>query len=97
MRVLLTILSVLAGWTLLGVLMVGLRLIMKQLESIRGHLEKIVWGVRAIEQQTSPLGTHADAFAASLGETGDAVGAAADQLDKVSRDIDAAGPAFRPR
>ncbi len=97
MRVLLTILSVLAAWALLGVLMVGLRLIMKQLESIRGHLEKIVWGVRAIEQQTVPLEAHADALAASLGETGDAVGAAAGQLDKSSRDIDAARPAFRPR
>lgn len=97
MRVLLTILSVLAGWTLLGVLMVGLRSILKPLQSIRGHLEKIVWGVRAIEQQTVPLGAHADTLAASLGETGDAVGAAADQLDKVGRDIDAAGPALRAR
>jgi hypothetical protein len=97
MRLLLTILSVLAGWTLLGVLMVGLRSIMKQLESIRGYLEKIVWGVRAIERQTVPLGAHADALTTSLGETGDAVGAAADQLDKVGRDIDAAGPTLRAR
>ncbi len=97
MRVLLTILSVLSGWALLAVLMVGLRLILKPLERNRGYLEKIVWGVRAIEQQTVPLGAHADALAASLGETGDAVGAAADQLDKVSRDMDAAGPALRGR
>ncbi len=97
MRVLLTVLSVLAGWALLGVLIVGLRLIMKQLESIREHLEKIVWGVRAIEQQTVPLEAHADALVASLDETGDAVGAAADQLDKVSQDVDAAGPALRSR
>lgn len=97
MRVLLTILSVLAGWALLAVLMVGLLSIMKQLESIRGYLEKIVWGVRAIEQQTVPLEAHADALVASLGETGDAVGAAADQLGKVSRDVDVAGPALRPR
>lgn len=97
MRVLLTVLSVLAGWALLAVLMVGLRSIMKQLESIRGYLEKIVWGVRAIEQQTVPLGAHADALTTLLGETGDAVGAAADQLNKVGRDIDAAGPALRAR
>ncbi len=97
MRVPLTVLSVLATWALLAVLTVGLRLILKSLESVRVSLEKIVWGVRAIEQQTVPLGTHADALTASLGETGQAVGAAADRLDKVSRDIDAARPAFRPR
>jgi hypothetical protein len=97
MPLLLTILSVLAGWALLAVLMVGLRLILKPLESIRGSLEKIVWGVRAIEQQTSPLGAHADALTTSLGETGDAVGAAADRLGKVDRDLDGAGPALRAR
>ncbi len=97
MRVLLTILSVLAAWSLLAVLMVGLRLIMKQLQSIRVYLERITMGVRAIEKQTLPLGAHADALAASLGETGDAVGAAADQLGKVSRDMDAARAALETR
>ncbi len=90
-------LSVLAAWSLLAVLVVGLGLLLMPLQSIRRRMEKIVWGVRAIEQQTRPLGAHTDAFVASLGETGDAVSAAADQLDKVSRDIDAASPALRPR
>ncbi len=97
MRVLLTILSVFAAWSLLVVLMVGLRAILKPLQSIRVYLEKIVWGVRAIEQQTLPLGAHADALTASLGETGDAVGAAADQLGEVSRDMDAARAALETR
>ncbi len=97
MKVLLTILSVLAAWSLLSVLVIGLGLLLIPLQSIRRNLEKIVWGVRAIEQQTRPLGAHADALAASFDETGDAVGAAADQLGKVSRDMDDAGPAFRTR
>ncbi len=97
MTLLRTILSVLAAWSLLGVLAVGLGWLLVPLQSIRRNLEKIVWGVRAIEQQTVPLGAHADALVASLGETRDAVGAAADQLDRVSRDIDAAGPALQSR
>ncbi len=97
MPLLLTILSVLAAWALLTVLIVGLQLILKPLQDIRGHLEKIVWGVRAIEHQMLPLGAHADTLTASLGETGDAVGAAAGQLDKVSRDLDAARPALQTR
>ncbi len=97
MRVLRTILSVLAAWSLLAVLVVGLGLLLMPLQSIRRNLEKIVWGVRAIEKQTLPLGAHADALTASLDETSAAVGAATDQLDKVSRDLDAAGPAFRTR
>ncbi len=97
MPLLLTILSVLAAWALQAVLVVGLGLLLMPLQSIRRNLEKIVWGVRAIEQQTRPLEAHADALTTSLDETSDAVGAAADQLDKVSRDVDVARPAFRTR
>jgi hypothetical protein len=55
MPLLLTILSVLAVWALLATLVVGLLLILKPLESIRGHLERITAGVRAIERETSPI------------------------------------------
>ena len=48
MKLLLTILSVLAGWTLLGELLVGLLAILKPLERIRGSLQQIAMGVRAI-------------------------------------------------
>ena len=68
MPVLLTALSVLAVWSLLGVLVVGLLLVLKTLESVRGSMEKIAMGVRAIEQETKPLGVRSAALAATLAE-----------------------------
>ena len=68
MTLLLSICSVLAVWALLTVLVLGLLLVLKTLESIRGFMEKIAMGVRAIEQQTLPLGAHADTLAASLAQ-----------------------------
>ena len=55
MTVLLTVLSVLALWSFLTLLVIGLLLILKPLESVRKHLEQIAMGVRAIETQTAPL------------------------------------------
>ena len=52
---LLTILSVLAVWSLLTALIVGLLYVFKALESIRDVLHRIAMGVRAIEQETAPL------------------------------------------
>lgn len=52
MPVLLTVLTVGAAVALLALLMIGLLLIYKPLESIREHLERITMGVRAIEWQT---------------------------------------------
>jgi hypothetical protein len=97
MPLLLAILSVLAVWALLGVLIFGLLLIIKALQSIRGWLEKITMGVRAIEKQTAPLAAHADALAASLGEAADALGAGARRLAEVERGLDAAAPVLRAR
>jgi hypothetical protein len=91
------ILSVLAVWALLGVLIFGLLLIIKALQSIRGWLEKITMGVRAIDKQTAPLAAHAAALAASLGEAGDSLGAGARRLADVERGLDAAAPALRAR
>jgi hypothetical protein len=59
MLLLLTILSVLALWSLLARLIVGLLLIRKTLESVRITLERIAMGVRAIEKETEPLGPQA--------------------------------------
>ena len=95
--VLLTTLSVLAGWSLLGVLVAGLLTILKTLESIRRSLEQIAMGVRAIEKETSPLGSHVEAVAATLGTAGETVDAAARRLADVDRDLEAAGPALRAR
>jgi hypothetical protein len=55
MRLLLTILSVVSLWSFLTLLVFGLLLIRKVLESVRGNMERITMGVRAIERQTAPL------------------------------------------
>ena len=97
MRVVLTTLSVLAGWAFLNLLIAGLLLILKPLESVRSSLEKIAMGVRAIEQQTAPLATGAGALGPSLKEAANALSAAARRLEDVNRDLDAARPALRRR
>ena len=52
----LTILTALALWVLLIALAVGLFVILRRLQSIRTSLEKITFGVRAIEKETEMLG-----------------------------------------
>lgn len=66
---LLAVLSVLAVWALLGVLAIGLVLVLKTLQSIRGWLERIAMGVRAIETQTTPLGAQVDRLGTWLDDT----------------------------
>ncbi len=97
MALLLTILSVLALWALLGVLIIGLLLILRPLQTIRGYLEKITMGVRAIEHQTGPLGERADLLAKSLGQTSATVGVAARHIVEVDQKLDAVAPALRLR
>lgn len=97
MILLLTILSVLALWALLGTLILGLLLILRPLQSVRGYLEKITMGVRAIETQTLPLGARTDALGAGLGELNAALAAAEGRLASVHRHLGAAAPALRPR
>ncbi|MBW3577281.1 MAG: hypothetical protein KY462_06000 [Actinobacteria bacterium] len=80
MPVVLMILSVLAAWALLGVLATGLLLIVKALQSIRGWFEKVVVGVRAVEQQLAPLDAYARALSASTTDTAAALDAAARRL-----------------
>jgi hypothetical protein len=96
-RLTLAILSVLAGWSLLGVLAGGLLLILKPLESIRGSLRKITMGVRAIEQETAPLGPGADTLIAGLGQTGGGLSGIAQRLDAVVADLDHLAPRLRGR
>ena len=77
MPLLLTILSVLALWAFLTTLVVGLLLVFKPLESIRGSLQRITAGVRAIERETSPiltLGEQLPGAAALLREALDPLG-----------------------
>lgn len=91
MTLLLTVASVLAASILLTVLALGLLLIVKPLQSVRGYLEQVAMGVRAIE-------THAESIPTGLGELtehleplGDDLGRAADRLEAVGRALETAG------
>ncbi len=80
MTALLTVLSVITAWALIGVLLVALLLVAKELQSIRHWFEKITVGVRAVEHQTADLGARAAVLATSLREALDALhGAAPDR------------------
>ena len=92
MTLLLTILSVLAGWALLALLMLGLLLILKPLESVRRNLQQITMGVRAIESETLPLGVRAEALGEALGETASSVDATAEHLSAVALGLEAIAP-----
>ncbi|MBW3623661.1 MAG: hypothetical protein KY468_09675 [Armatimonadetes bacterium] len=95
MTLLLALLSVFTLWAFLGVLIVGLYVIYKVLASIKVTLEKIATGVRAIEQETSPLGTHALSLRATLGRTASALNVTHQGLKKANRDLGAALPFLR--
>jgi hypothetical protein len=97
MLLLLTILSVVALWALLALLIFGLLLILKPLESIRTSLQKITMGVRAIERQTLPLGVHADALRETFAEAGSSVNVSAEHLASVALALEAASPHLRAR
>ena len=56
-------LAILAVWALLGVLAIALFVVLKVLQSIRGWLERIAMGVRAIEKETEPLPSELRALA----------------------------------
>jgi uncharacterized protein YoxC len=77
---LLTVLSVLAAWALLGVLFVGLLLVFKSLQSIRHWFEKITVGVRAVEHQTRDLPARGNRLNGSLAEALEELEAASQRL-----------------
>jgi hypothetical protein len=83
MSLLLTILSVLAFWAFLNVLIIGLYLIFKPLEGVRIYLEKITMGVRAIERQTRPLAAYSEEVGGKLEETNTALQQAGRQLNMI--------------
>src|SRR5581483_5994683 len=96
-RVILAILSVLAGWSLLGALAAGLLLILKPLERVRASLRKITMGVRAIEQETAPLGGGAETLIGSLGAAADTLGSATQHLADINADLDHVAHVLRAR
>ncbi len=82
MSTLLTVLSLLAAWALLGVLLVGLLLVVKSLQSIRHWLEKTTMGLRAVEHQTRDLAARGEVLTMSLRETITALEAAFPRQDE---------------
>lgn len=94
LSLLLTILSVLAVWALLTALVAGLLLILKTLESIRGTLQKVTAGVRAIEQETAPLEQLAGDIAPTTSDLHSAMGTLARTLHHAADDLNLALPAL---
>lgn len=86
MPVLLTVLTIGAAVALLALLMFGLLLIFKPLESIRQQLERITMGVRAIERQTEDPARIARALDAALVELESALESAAGRVDSSARE-----------
>jgi hypothetical protein len=74
---------------------VGLLLVFKALEGIRTHLQRITTGVRAIEQETAPLGTLAAGLGPAMQELRTALDALAVRLGGTGQRLDGAAPALR--
>lgn len=91
----LTILSVLAGWSLLGVIVGALLMILNALKRVRRHMENITMGVRAIETQTEPLGSRAGTLAGRLDEAGVGLGTIAARISEIERRLHTAVPTMR--
>ncbi len=92
MTLIMAILSVLAVWTFLLVLVLGLLIIWKALEGVRESLEKIAMGVRAIEKETAPLAAHAGVLAERIQDTSQVVGTASQGLAQLDNDLPLAAP-----
>lgn len=88
MTTMLMTLSVLLAWALLGVLLVGLLLMVKSLQSIRHWFEKTTVGLRAVEHQTKDLNVRAAVLTASLRETIEALHAASARRQEPARQRD---------
>ena len=97
LSLLLMILSALALWAFLTLLVVALLLVLKTLEGVRTHLQRITMGVRAIEQQTAPLGALAGRLPPAMRELHASLDALAGRLNDASRHLTTVGPALRAR
>jgi uncharacterized protein YoxC len=91
-ELLLTILSVLAALSFLFLLVVGLLLIYKPLEGIRGTMESITMGVRAIEKQTVPLHSHAVGLVETVDKASVTLADTAVWLAQLNKDLPEALP-----
>lgn len=90
MTALMTLASVLAAALLLSILTVGLLLIVKVLQSVRGYLEQIAMGVRAIEKQSASIPT-------GMGTLMERFSPLSDDLQRAAERLDVAGRALESR
>ena len=94
MAVAATVLSGLALWVLLIALIMGLSRVLRALEGTRSSLDKIAMGVRAIEQETSPLPRSIDGINSSFGSLAGGLGSVREHLESVDRNLDPVGKAL---
>lgn len=87
----LTVLTGIEGAVLLIALIWALGHILFSLEGIGRSLDKIAMGVRAIEQETAPLGSRIDRANNTLTELGGGLGVVAQRLTHADGTLDVAG------
>jgi hypothetical protein len=87
---LLTFLSALALLVLLAALNLALYRVQAALESINVHVSKILWGVRAIERETTPLAEGLPQLRGTLTEVLAGAGVIATGLASVDQHLGAA-------
>ncbi len=91
MILLLTILTGLEGAVLLIALIWALRKILSALEGIGKSLDRIAMGVRAIEQETAPLGPRVNRANQTLTDLGTGLGSVAERLSHADGTLEVAG------
>lgn len=87
MTVLMALASVVAFSVFLTVVALGLLLIVKSLHSVRGYLEQIAMGVRAIETHAKGIPTGVGGLAEQLTPLRDDLVRAAERLDAAGRTL----------
>lgn len=96
MALLLTILTALLAASLLVALVVSLFMILRTLQSVRKYIEKINWGVRAIEKETEMLGG-GETLNAGLTALAGGLESVAAHFTNVDRNVDTVGEALLRR
>jgi hypothetical protein len=96
MPLLLTILSVLAFWAFLQLLIFGLYFIYKSLQATRVYLEKITFGVRAIERQSRPLREQGPRLISAVEQADTRLHRLKQQLSRVDANLAKAAPRLKP-
>lgn len=87
MMLLQAIVSVIMAVLLLSVLIVGLLLILKPLQGVRGSLEQVAMGVRAIESHAKALPEDVEDLSDSMAASAEAVGRAATRAGTVAEPL----------